>query len=63
MSYAWSHLESAARAANDMGHKALVLQARHLRWDHGFGRRRTARAVGMTEKWVTTYVDEVKGKL
>ena len=53
-----SMASSSARAANTATHSALLQAARHLRWEHGWGRRRVAKRLGVAEKWVRDYVDE-----
>jgi DNA-binding transcriptional regulator LsrR (DeoR family) len=48
---------ASSRAAASATHEMLLQSARHLRWDHGWGRRRVAKRLGVREKWVRDYVD------
>jgi hypothetical protein len=41
----------------ESAHNAKLWVGRHLREEHGWGRRRLARYLGTTEKWVREYVE------
>lgn len=47
----------AAAVAQDAAHRSLVALAKHLRHDHGWGRRRLAAHLGVSERWVKENVD------
>ena len=53
-------LDQSARAYSSAAHHANLQIAQHLRWEHGWGRRRLALRLGVTESWVRTYVDAQK---
>ena len=53
-------VDSSACAHGAANHAATLQAARHLRWEHSWGRRRVAQRLGVTESWVKHYVDSFK---
>ena len=49
---------STARARGEAMHAAALQMARHLRWEHGLSRRKTAKRLDVREAWVKQYVDD-----
>lgn len=59
----WANLyasvgRSETTAVNAANHSALLQMARHLRWEHGLSRRKVARRLLVSEKWVKEFVDD-----
>ena len=57
-----AHAGGMASRASREAESALVVVARHLRSDHGWGRRKVARMVGKPESWVRDNCEVVPAK-